>query len=128
MEHRVSEHEQVEEGGSVANYSQIGISQLSTQYIFIPIAATKNGLPYNPIGDVVQFAFAPTPTYVPQSGDWVAGTWETDTTNALYPYSAACLIGPSGTINLGIGTFIIYLKIRDNPEQPVLICGQLQVN
>ena len=31
-------------------------------------------------------------TYVPQSGDWFSGAWDTDTTNILYPYVAKCLI------------------------------------
>ena len=109
-------------------YSQIGLSQLATEYVLIPVAAARSGLPYNPTGDVVQFAFAATPTYVPQSGDWVSGSWDTDTTNVIYPYSAKCLVGPSGTITLGIGTYVIYVKITDSPEVPVLIAGQLQVS
>lgn len=106
----------------------IGISHLSTQYILIPVKAVQAGVPYNPTSDMVQFAFAPTATYVPQSGDWVTGSWQTDTTNFLYPYSARCLIGPSGVITLGIGTYVIYIKVADSPETPVLICGQLQIS
>jgi hypothetical protein len=110
------------------SYTAIMLSQLATEYVLIPVTVTKAGLAYNPTGDTVQFAFAATPTYVPQVSDWVAGAWDTDTTNILYPYTAKCLIGPSGTITLGIGTYIIYLKITDNPEIPVLIGGQLQIN
>lgn len=109
-------------------YGSIGINHLSTQYILIPVTATQNGSPYNPTSDTVQFAFAPTPTYVPQSGDWKSGSWQTDTSNVLYPYSARCLVGPAGTVTLGIGTYIIYLKIADNPEIPVLVVGQLQIS
>jgi hypothetical protein len=109
-------------------YGSIGISQLSTQYVLIPVKATMAGQPYNPTSDTVQFAFAPTPAYVPQSGDWKSGSWQTDSSNILYPYSARCLVGPSGTVTLGIGTYIIYVRISDNPEIPVLICGQLQVS
>ena len=113
---------------SVANFSQVGLSQLATQYVFVPVSATESGIPYDPTGDTVQFAFMPTATQVPQLADWVTGGWDTDTTNVLYPYSAKCLVGPSGTISLGIGTYIIYVKITDNPEIPVLIGGQLQIS
>jgi hypothetical protein len=108
-------------------YATIGMSQLATMYVLIPVTATKAGVPYNPTGDTVQFAFMPTPTQVPQNADWVSGSWETDTSEVLYPYLAQCLVGPSGTITLGIGTYIIYLKVSDNPETPVLITGQLEI-
>jgi hypothetical protein len=109
-------------------FSSIGLSHLSTEYVLVPVAATKSGVPYNPTGDTVQFAFMPTPTQVPQVSDWVAGAWDTDTSNVLYPYSAKCLVGPSGTTTLGIGSYIIYIKITDNPEIPVLIGGQLAIS
>ena len=104
------------------------MNHLATMYVFIPFAVTKSGLPYNPTGDAVAFAFAPTATYVPQNTDWVAGSWDTDTTQVIYPYSAKALVGPAGTITLGIGTYIMYVKVSDNPEIPVLICGQLQIS
>jgi hypothetical protein len=112
----------------VGSYSMLGISQLSTQYISVPVTAAKNGSAYNPTGDAVQFAFMPTATQVPQSGDWVNGSWISVPSNVLYPYSAQALIGPSGTANPGIGTYIIYLKITDDPEIPVLIAGQLAIS
>ena len=109
-------------------FSQIGMSHLATMYVYVPFAVTKSGLPYNPAGDAVVFAFMPTPTQVPGVSDWVAGSWDTDTTDIIYPYSAKCLVGPAGTINLGIGTYVIYTKVTDNPEIPVLITGQLQIS
>ena len=111
----------------MANYSLIGLSQLATEYVYIPVNAVKAGAPYNPTGDVVQFAFMPTAYQVPQVSDWVTGSWDTVSSDVLYPYSAKCLVGPSGTITLGIGTYIIYVKITDSPEIPVLISGQLQI-
>ena len=112
----------------MANYAPVGMSHLATMYVFVPFAATMAGIPYNPTGDTVQFAFAPTATYVPQNTDWQSASWTTDTTNVLYPYSAKCLVGPAGTIDLGIGTYVIYVKVTDNPEIPVLICGQLAIS
>jgi hypothetical protein len=109
-------------------YVTIGMSHLATEYVLIPVASTRSGLPYNPTGDVVQFAFMPTATQVPQSSDWQAGSWDTDTTSVIYPYAAKCLVGPAGTITLGIGTYVIYVRIVDNPEVPVLITGQLQIS
>lgn len=109
-------------------FDVIGMSHLSTEYVLIPVSATKAGVNYNPTGDVVKFAFMPTPTQVPQVSDWVSGSWDTDTTNVLYPYSAKCLVGPTGATTLGIGTYVIYIQITDNPEVPVLIGGQLQIS
>ena len=109
-------------------FDAIGMSRLSTQYVFIPVQATKSGVAYNPTSDSVQFAFMPQATQVPGNTDWVAGSWDTDTSSILFPYSAKCLVGPSGgVINPGLGTYYMYLKITDNPEIPVLLGGILQI-
>lgn len=110
------------------SYTSIGLSQLATEYVIIPISVTMAGAAYNPTGDTVQFAFMPTVTQVPQVSDWVTGEWVTVSSNILYPYSAQCLVGPAGTITLGIGTYLIYVKVTDSPEIPVLIGGQLQIS
>ena len=112
----------------MANFSMIEMSHLSTEYVFIPFAVTKEGVSYNPTGDAVVFAFMPTPYQVPGVSDWVTGSWDTIPSNVLYPYSAKCLVGPAGTITLGIGSYIIYTRVTDNPEVPVLIVGQLSVS
>ncbi len=110
------------------SYEVLNMSHLSTEYVNIPVSVTKAGVPYNPTSDAVQFAFMPTPTQVPQNADWQTGDWQTYTGNILYPYLAQCLVGPSGTITLGTGTYVIYLKITDSPEIPVLVGGQLVIN
>jgi hypothetical protein len=104
------------------------MSHLATQYYLVPVTATKAGASYNPTGDTVQFAFMPTPTQVPGGGDWVTGTWSTNTASVLFPYSAQCLVGPSGTTTLGIGTYVAYVKVTDSPEIPVQIAGYLQIS
>ena len=109
-------------------YSTIGMSRLATEYVLIPLSASKEGVAYNPTGDAVYFAFMPAPTQVPGDYDWVSGAWDSVPANILYPWSAKCLIGPSGVLNPGIGTYVIYIKIADNPETPVLIGGQLQIS
>lgn len=108
-------------------FTALSQSHLSTQDVLIQLNASQNGAAYNPTGDVVQFAFMPTPVQVPVSSDWITGGWDSVPTNLLYPYSAKCLVGPSGSVNLGIGTYIVYIKITDNPEIPVIIAGQLQI-
>ena len=109
-------------------YSTIGMSHLSLKYYIVPVAATKAGASYNPTSDVVQFAFMAQPTQVPQPSDLVTGSWEANPSSILFPYNAKCLVGPGGTITLGIGTWIVYQKTTDNPEIPFDIVGQLQIS
>lgn len=109
------------------SFTELSISHLSTEYVLIPIQVTKSGAPYNPTSDTVQFAFMPNSVQVPQLADWVAGSWESVPTNIIYPYNAKCLVGPSGSTALTLGTYIIYMKVTDNPEIPVLVPGQLDV-
>lgn len=99
----------------------ITLSSLSTEYVRVPVAATVNNAPYNPTGDVVQFAF--TTGANPVSGDWHTGSW--DSTDS--PYVAQCLVGPGGVVSLAVGTWIIWIKITDNPEVPVRSVGQLSI-
>lgn len=109
-------------------YSQLTINHLSTEYLLIPISVTKAGVAYNPTGDEVECAFMPNSVQQPGVSDWVTASWETDSTNIIYPYNIRCLVGPSGTITLNTGTYVIYTKIFDNPETPVLVVGQLIVS
>jgi hypothetical protein len=109
-------------------YTTIGMNHLGTQYYPVPVAASKAGVSYNPTGDAVSFAFMPTATQEPGPYDWVSGAWDSIPANIIYPYSAKVLVGPNGVITLGIGTYIVYVKISDNPETPVDIAGQLQIS
>lgn len=111
----------------IVSFSSITISHLSTEYVLVPVSVTKAGVPYNPTSDTVQFAFMPNAVQVPQNADWQVGAWETDSTNIIYPYNAKCLVGPSGTISLIQGSYVIYIKITDSPEIPVLVGGQLVI-
>ena len=109
-------------------FATIGISRLSLQYIGIPVKATTlSGVSYNPTADTVQMAFMPQATQVPQSTDWQTAIWSAVTGNLIFPYVAYCLVGPGGTIQLGLGTYVIYLKVTDNPEIPVIAAGQLEI-
>ena len=102
------------------------MSTASLQYLVVPVQVTKAGLPYNPTADVVQFAFLSNIGGTPTSSQWIAGTWST-TQNLNYPYAAQCLVGTGGGTALTTGTYVIWLKITDNPEIPVLQAGQIQI-
>lgn len=108
------------------SFADLSLSHLSTEYILVPLQATKAGVAYNPSADVVQFAFMPTPTQVPGVSDWVNGLWESSG-NIIYPYNAKCLVGPSGATALTNGSYSVYVKVTDNPEVPVLIIGSLEI-
>ena len=109
-------------------FTTIGMSHLSLKYYIVPVSATEAGEPVNPTSDLVQFAFMPTPTQVPQVSDLVTGSWETNPYSILFPYNAKCLVGPGGTITLGIGTYVVYQKTTDNPQIPFDIVGYLQIS
>ena len=109
-------------------FTTIGMSHLSLKYYIVPVSATLAGVPVNPTADLLQFAFMPTPTQVPQPSDLVGGVWETNPYSVLFPYNAKCLVGPGGTITLGIGTWIVYQNTTDNPQIPFDIVGQLQIS
>lgn len=101
-------------------YNSISISHLSLEYVCVPVnATTLSGAAYNPTVDTVQMAFMPQPTQVPQNTDWQTAIWATRSTDVLNPYAACCLVGPGGTIQLDIGTYVIYVKVTDSPAVPV---------
>lgn len=110
-------------------YNSISISHLSLQYVGVPVKALAlDGTTFNPTGNTVQMAFMPQATQAPQNTDWQTAIWATRSGNILEPYAAECLVGPGGTIQLAIGTYIIYVKITSSPEIPVMQASlQLEV-
>lgn len=102
----------------------ITLSSLSTEYVQVPVSATAAGVPVNPTSDQVQFAFMPTGN--PAGADWHLGSWETIAPDT---YLAQILVGPgSGGIPLAAGTtYQIWVKVTDNPEQPVRQVGLLKI-
>jgi hypothetical protein len=109
--------------------TSITLSHLSTEYVQIPVSATVAGQPHDPTSDTVQFAFLASQTASPQPADWVAASWST-ASDAAYPYTAQCLVGPGAgaAISLAVGSYVIWLKITDNPEIPVRQVGILNIN
>jgi hypothetical protein len=105
-------------------------SDLSTEYIKAKVTATVGGnAAYDPTADAVFFAFVERESE-PTNSDWVVGSWETETlvtpNGTVHIYRALGLIGPAAK-SLARGLYDVYVKIVDNPEQPVRNVGILEV-
>ncbi|MEU6340294.1 hypothetical protein ABZ883_04995 [Streptomyces sp. NPDC046977] len=102
------------------------VSVLSLQYVQAEVSATVAGEPFNPTGDFVEFAFSPLGG---QPDTWYAGSWDgTEPVPGTNAYRAQVLVGPAGAVTLPKGKYVMWIKIHDSPEQPVLQVGQLTVN
>ena len=102
-------------------------SSLSREYVAAAVTATAAGVPVNPTGDVVEFAFT-APSTAPTPGDWKTGSW--DGTAPRTPgnaYIAHCLVGPGGTVTLSAGKYTMWVRITDSPEIPVISFGLLHI-
>jgi len=98
------------------------ISALSKEYVKVRFTVDKAGVAYNPTGDDVKFAF--TLTNVLTGATWYQGSWET----VAGKYYALCLVGPGGQVTLTAGnTYLVSVKVTDNPEIPVKTAGPLVV-
>jgi hypothetical protein len=106
------------------------ISSQSTEYVSVAVTA-----PSDPTGSAVSFAFLGPYSAVPQALEatvtnstvFIGGSWGASTT---YPttYPAQCLVGPSGSVTLSPGTYLVYVQIDISPETPVLWAGPLVVS
>jgi hypothetical protein len=56
---------------------------------------------------------------IPVTDDWKVGTW--------IGSSAAVLVGPGTLLELGQGTYDVYVKITSDPEIPVLPSGSIHI-
>jgi hypothetical protein len=103
------------------------VSVLSLEYVRAPVRALKNGVPFDPTGDTVQLAFLPTGSS-PTSGDWKTSSWEVGAAGTQSAtYFARCLVGPGGAITLALGVYVVWVKVTDAPEVPVLQAGTLEI-
>lgn len=98
----------------------VTISSLSTEYLRVPVRLVEAGVVQDPTALVVEFAF--------EEGDaepttWVAGSWET----AGDTYYGRVLVGPTGTINPGDGTWWLWIRVTDSPEKPVRRVGRIRI-
>jgi hypothetical protein len=101
----------------------------SLQYVRVQVTAIVGGnTAYNPSSDAVSFGFAAlgaNPNIAPTT--WYAGSWETDAIGGVSSYIARCLVGPAGTYTPVRGNYLVWLKVTDSPEIPVLPVGQLNI-
>lgn len=99
------------------------ISQLSTEYVIVPVNAINDGETVNPTGNAVQFAF--TSGYGASPNTWIAGLWDPNPVQGIW-YNAKCLVGPGvGGTALTSGTYTVWVKVVGVPEIPVRQTGTL---
>lgn len=99
-------------------------SVLSLEYVQVPVSITVNCVPYDPTGDVVEFAFMPVGTD-PAPADFKFGIWVA--CGVPLQFTAEILVGPGGTFVLPVGTYEIWIRIVDTPEIPVRSVGFLAI-
>jgi len=102
------------------------VDRASREYVQAEVNATVQGQPYDPTGDVVEFAFT---AVGGRPSTWYSGGWDgTQPIPGSNAYVAQVLIGPgSSGPTLGAGRYTVWIRITDNPEQPVIQIGQLTV-
>ena len=102
--------------------ADLALPSLTTQYVQVVVQAQYQGAPYDPTADEVQFAFVVGSGY---PTTWYTGSWQTTIQSN---YIAQCLVGPNGgAVALAPATYVVWLKILDVPETPVLSAGSLQI-
>ncbi|MET7746196.1 hypothetical protein [Streptomyces sp. NPDC005385] len=102
------------------------IDRDSREYVEAEVTATVQGLAYDPTSDLVEFAFT---AIGARPGTWYTGGWDgTQPIPGTNAYRAQVLVGPSsaGPV-LAKGKYTVWIRITDNPEQPVIAYGQLTV-
>lgn len=108
-------------------------SSLSVEPVRFGVYADSQGYPYDPTGADVEAAFMGSSgddynsEAAPDSGDWVAGTWDVTVTGN---YVAQVLIGPGTSAELAPGTYRCWVRITDATagETVVRQVGQLVVS
>lgn len=101
----------------------IALTQLatSTEPVQLLVEATQGGSQYNPSGDPVAIAILPDTSPAPAFGSssWNTASWEVDPGDPP-SYWASLLVGPlNGGLVLTAGTYVVYVKITDNPAVPI---------
>ena len=101
----------------------------SKEYVRVRTSAVdENGATVNPTVDSVSLAFIAEGEAIVGSSTYVAGTWETDASDASNPiYYARVLAGPGAAYVPTAGTSVdVYIKVTDNPEVPVVKTGTVR--
>lgn len=86
------------------------IDSLSLERVQAGVEADADGLPYDPTGATLSWAFLADSLSKPTAPDWKAGTWDVTRIGA---YVAECLVGTGGVIALAAGNWYVWIKIID---------------
>lgn len=101
------------------------LSALSTAYQAVTVEETVSGLPTDPTGNAVAFAFVLGRTD-PTDDDWHDGVWDTEAVNGQY--FANILVGPDGgAVTLTPGNWTMWVKVTDDPQTFIGQSGTVNV-
>ncbi|MGW5477700.1 hypothetical protein [Streptomyces sp. NPDC004008] len=102
------------------------VDRSSREYVQALVDITVGTQPYNPTVDVVEFAFT---AVNERPVTWYTGAWDgTSPLPGTTTYRAQILIGPgSPGPTLAPGKYQVWIRITDNPEQPVISFGWLSI-
>lgn len=95
---------------------------LSREYVRVPVTAEGQDVASLKTS-VVEFAFEAEKVEKPADTDWVAGSWDSDDTEAV----ARILVGPGGAVTLAVGSYWVWVRVTGSIERPVRQAGQLKI-
>lgn len=101
------------------------ISHLTREYVRVPVEASENGSPVDPTGSSVHLAFMAA-GLEPTGPDWVLGSWEAGDWGGAW-YARALVGGGAGGTDLAVGSYDVWVRIQDTPEEVVREAGRLVV-
>lgn len=93
----------------------LALEHTSLQYVRVPVTADGIDVTADPVAMAFTSGFGSSP----QSGDWHDAAWDNG--------NARILVGPGGDVTLFSGRYLIWVKVTDSPEIPVLRAGYLVV-
>lgn len=95
----------------------------SKEYERFPVTVRKNGVAFDPTDPALPVHMAFLPKGTDPTDEWVTGDWEPEGSK----HFARTLIGPGTATELVKGTYIVWLRITDNPEIPAWQVATLKV-
>jgi hypothetical protein len=93
------------------------LSSQTTEYYRFPVLLTVSGQAVDPTPAAISFALVETGDE-PESAEWVAGAWETDTSTDPDTYYARILFGTGG-ITLADGEYDLFVRFALAPENVI---------
>lgn len=103
------------------------ISSASPIEVKAPVRGKEEGVVVDPTEFSVSLAFLDDPDAEPDSGDWHAGSWETDPTTTPTTYLAKCAVGPDA-VELDPGIYTMHVLVTVSGQlAPSLRSGVLRV-